>query len=135
VACAVEAEAEDSHANLTVEGGGATAANRPAIVDAGVNATLGLVAGQKVVHCTPRAALGAGGGGTCALVGAGEDGHYSMSSATSSSAESGSSSAESSSTGSALSTGSKSSSVCSLSGWSAVSVSSSKSRSIASFGS
>src|SRR5699024_3684956 len=135
VACAVGADAEVGRATLTVEGSGATAANRPAIVDAGVHATLGLVNGQKVVHCAPRARLGAGGTGTGALVCAGKDGHYSISSATSSSAESGSSSAESSSTGSAPSTGSKSSSVCSLSGWSSVSVSSSKSSSIASFGS
>src|SRR5699024_8884961 len=106
VACAIGADAEVGRATLTVEVSGATAANRPAIVDAGVHATLGLVGGQKVVHCAPRAGLGAGGTGTGALVCAGKDGHYSISSATSSSAESGSSSAESSSTGSAPSTGS-----------------------------
>src|SRR5699024_7348949 len=64
VACAVGADAEVGRATLTVEGSGATAANRPAIVDAGVHATLGLVGGQKVVHCAPRAGLGAGGAGT-----------------------------------------------------------------------
>src|SRR5699024_10879851 len=84
VACAVGADAEVGRATLTVEGSGATAANRPAIVDAGVHATLGLVGGQKVVHCAPRAGLGAGGTGTGALVCAGEDGHWSSSSSSSS---------------------------------------------------
>src|SRR5699024_12652338 len=122
----VGGDAEVGRAARTVEVSGATAANRQAIVDAGVHATLGLVGGQKVVHCAPSARLVAGGTGTCAPVGAGEDGHYLISSATSSSAESDSSSAESSSNGSAPSTGSKSSSVGSLSGWSAAAVSSSQ---------
>src|SRR5699024_4657834 len=81
---AVGADTEGSRASLPVDGCGAATAHGPTVVDTVGDGTLGLVGGQVVVHRAPRAGLRPRGAMRRALIGAGEDRHWSSSSSSSS---------------------------------------------------